>query len=321
MAWNLAGRGVPDESDVRSYTLELAPVDVPASTGHHEGPQPAPLSVPAPFDGWIHAYDWDVVGPGGEAVDRDVLHHLKLTAPDRRELFSQQMLRIAGAGRETEPVELPTQVGYRVRRGDPLLLTAMLDNPSGVPLEDVRVRLHLRYSPEGPWRDPLSAFPFFAQVTEPGEDSSYDLPPGRSQRSIVLEPAISGRVLGFGGHVHDYGEELRFEDAATGKVIWRTRPVHDSAGAVLSVPSQKFVMRGGIPIEAGHSYRFVAVYDNPTGAVIPDGGMATLGGLFAPDDPWPEADRTHPIYTWDMAKEMGAHASTRDEHAGHDGGS
>ena len=36
-------------------------------------------------------------------------------ATDGRELFGQQIMRTAGVGRETEPVELPTQGGYRVR--------------------------------------------------------------------------------------------------------------------------------------------------------------------------------------------------------------
>jgi hypothetical protein len=319
MAWSLAGRGVSHEGNVLSYTLEMAPVDLPAAGGHHGGPQPAPLQIAAPFDGWIHAYSWDVVGPDGEAVPREVLHHMKLTAPNRRELFNQQMLRIAGAGSETGAVELPTQVGYRIHRGDPLLLTAMLHNPAGAALEDVRVRVHLEYSPEGPWRDPLSAYPFFAQVTEPGVESSYDLPPGRSERSIILRPAVSGSVLGFGGHVHQYGKELRVEDAVTSEVLWRTSPITDSSGAVLRVPSDLFVTRGGIPLEAGHAYRFIAVYDNPTGSIIPGGGMATLGGLFDPDEPWPEADTSHPVYTWDMQKEMGSQ-SKQGEHTGHDGG-
>lgn len=318
MAWNVAGRGVPHEGEVRYYTLQMAAIDIPAATGHHGGPQPAPLRVSAPFDGWIHGYSWDLVGPDGRPVGRDALHHIKLAAPDRRELFSHQMLRIAGAGRETGPVKLPTQVGYRVRAGDPLLMTAMMHNSTGVPLEGVRVRLHLRYSPAGPWRDPLSAYPFFAHVTAPGEETAYDLPPGPSERSIVLQPAISGRVLALGGHLHDYGEELRFEDAASGRVLWKTRPVRDGAGAVLSVPSRTFVMRGGISIEAGRSYRFVAVYDNPTGAVIPGGGMATLGGMFAPDEPWPDADTTHPIYVWDMEREVSSY-SAHGAHSGHGG--
>lgn len=315
MAWGLAGRGVDHEADILTHTLEMAPVDIPAAGGHHDGPQPAPLETAAPFDGWVHGYWWEIVGPDGTRLDEDLLHHLKLSAPERRELFNTQMLRIAGAGRETRPVDLPPQVGYRVRRGDPLLLTAMTHNETGADVHGARVRLHLRYTPEGPWRPPLSAFPFFAQVTPPGQASSFDLPQGRSEHVIVLTPAISGRVLGFGGHAHAHAVELRFEDAISGELLWSTTPVQDADGAILEVPSELFVMRGGIPLKSGSAYRFVAVYDNPTGAAIPDGGMATVGGLFAPSEPWPAADMADPIYVWDVDRETAG--SSHD--AGHDG--
>jgi hypothetical protein len=316
MALGLAGRGVPDASFMRSYTFEMGPVDVPEGGGHHGGVQPQPLELTSPFTGWVHGYSWELVDAAGQPVPEEVLHHLKLTAPDKRELFNEQMLRIGGAGSETEPVSLPREVGYEIHRGDPLLLTAMVHNPGGLKLRGVRVRVHLRYSPPGEWRQPESAYPFFTHVTEPGEASSFDLPPGRSEHRITISPAVSGRLLGLGGHLHRYGVELRLEDAATGAVIWRTVTDRDSTGAVERVPSELLVGRGGIPLERGHAYTFVAVYDNPTGKVIEDGGMATLGGLYLADGDWPEADPSDPVYRWDLARETaGADAMHHDRGA------
>jgi len=317
MALDVAGRGVPSAAYVRTITLETGPVDVTAGHGHH-GPHAAPVRLAAPFDGWIHGFTWEVVGQDGESLSRDLLHHLKVGAPDRRELFSHQMLRIVGAGRETEVIDLPAQVGYRVRAGDPLLLTAMLHSPTGEDVPGVRVRLKLRYTPEGSWRDPRSVFPFFAQVTGPGTASSYDLPPGRSERATVLRPAIAGRILGLGGHVHRYGKELRLENATTGEVLWRTTPEIDASGAVVRVPYDIFLSSGGISVSVDDEYRFVATYENPTGETIVDGGMATLGGLFLPSGPWPAADTAHPIYVWDMTREMGTHGTVTEGHGGHE---
>jgi hypothetical protein len=320
MALGLAGRGVPDAAFMRSYTIEMEPIDVPKGGGHHGAAQPRPLELTSPFTGWIHGYSWDLVDAAGRPVPEEVLHHFKLTAPDRRELFNAQMLRIAGAGSESEPVSLPKQVGYEIQRGDPLLLTAMVHNPDGPELRGVRLRVHLRYSPPGEWRNPESAYPFFTQVTEPGEESSFDLPAGRSEHRITITPAVSGRLLGLGGHLHRYGVELRVEDVATGALMWRTVTDRDSSGAVSRVPSELLVGRGGIALERGHAYAFVAVYDNPTGKVIEDGGMATLGGLFLADGDWPEADPSDPVYRWDLARETSGAPAMNHDH-GPEGGS
>jgi hypothetical protein len=50
----------------------------------------------------------------------------------------------------------------------------------------------------------------------------------------------------------------------------------------LSVPG---VIGRGRPLQAGRHYRLTAVYDNPTGEVIPEGAMGEMALLFAPDDP------------------------------------
>lgn len=304
-AWDLAGRGVPDESMIESYTLEMAPVDIPKGSGHHGGPQPMPLQTTADFSGWIHGFSYEVVDSDGKPLPNEVLHHVKVMSPDTRELFSPLMLRIVGAGSETEPISLPKQAGYRVDRGDSLLVTAVTHNPTDSDLEGVRIRVHLAYSPEGEWKEPLAVYPFFTHVTDPGEEETYyDIPPGRSERSFEVSPAVSGRILGFGGHLHTYGYALKVEDPETGRVLWETKAERDDAGNVIRVPSDDFVLQGGIEVEAGHTYRVTAVYDNPTAATIQDGAMGTLGGVFFPNQPWPSVDPSDPVYAWDVTREL-----------------
>lgn len=315
-AWDLAGRGVPDESMMESYTLEMAPVDIPLGSGHHGGPQPLPLQTTAAFSGWIHGFSYEVVDAKGSPLPNEVLHHVKVMSPDTRELFSPLMLRIVGAGSETEPVSLPKQAGYRVHQGDSLLVTAVTHNPTDSDLEGVRIRVHLVYSPEGDWKEPLSVYPFFTHVTDPGEEETYyDIPPGRSERSYEVAPAISGRILGFGGHLHTYGYALRVDDPETGEVIWELKAERDKAGNVLRVPSVDFVLQGGIEVEAGHTYRVTAVYDNPTGESIKDGAMGTLAGVFFPTEPWPAANTSDPVYVWDLNRELAPLDGLKHMHA------
>lgn len=304
-AWDLAGRGVPDESMMESYTLEMPPVDIPLGSSHHGGPQPMPLQTTAGFSGWVHGFSYEVVDAEGNPLPKDVLHHVKVMSPDTRELFSPLMLRIVGAGSETDPVSLPKQAGYRVEQGDSLLVTAMTQNPTDADLEGVTIRVNLTYSPEGDWKEPLGIYPFFTHVTDPGEEETfYDIPPGHSERSYEVSPAVSGRILGFGGHLHTYGYSLKVEDSASGDVLWDVKAKRDDEGNVISIPSDDFVLQGGIEVEAGHNYRVTATYENPTSETISDGAMGTLGGVFYPVGPWPEADPADPVYVWDVNREL-----------------
>lgn len=305
-ALSLRSRGAPD-AELRTFDLDLEPVDLPSATHAHHGhfgPQPAPLRSTFPVDGWMHGFEALLVDADGKEVPRDVLHHIKMMAPDQRELFSPLMLRLVGAGAETGRASTPRQIGYRFRRGDEILVTAMLHNPTDRSLRGVRVRLRVHYTPEGPWKEPLSVMPFFTHVTAPGEDSSYDIPPGRSERAFEVHPAVEGRILALGGHLHRYGTEIRLEDVEDGRVLWRTVAETKPDGTIVRVPVDILVWSGGIDLYAGRAYRVVAVYDNPTGSTIPEGAMGTLGGVFVPAGSWPRVVRDDPLYRWDLEREL-----------------
>jgi hypothetical protein len=68
------------------------------------------------------------------------------------------------------------------------------------------------------------------------------------------------------------------------------------------MPLKKFVRRLGVPLDPTHVYRLTAVYDNPTGRVIPDGGMGALGGVMVPSKlaKWPSVARGNPEYLLDL---------------------
>ena len=273
----------------------------------HYGVEPQPLRVGFPEDGWVHGFDFEAVDAAGRVLPADVVHHFQVLVPDRRELFHPIMLRIAGAGGETQPSSLPPEVGYRVNAGDSLVFTGMLHNPTNGPLGDVRLRVRLHYSPEArTWRAPADVVPFFAHVTGMLEDTSYDLPPGRSERAIDVRPAVSGQVLAMGGHLHRYGVSLRIEEADSGDVLWETVARRAADGTVLEVPNRILLWRGSFALVAGRPYRVVAVYENPTGRTLPLAGMGTVGGIVRPLGDWPEVDRSDPAYQWDEERMLGS---------------
>lgn len=294
-----------------ALVLELGPVDLPAGGHEHadEGghammmmTSPPPLSVAVPVDGWLRGYVVDLVDGEGHPVPHELLHHVNVIAPQRRELFSGIMLRVAAAGSETAPVSLPWFVGYRVHPGDTLLVSAMLHNPTPNAYHGVRLRVRFPVRDADAWLGAMSIFPFYLDVMPPAGTHAYDLPPGHSEQYWEGSPAIAGRILGMGGHLHEYGVALRLEDRTEGKVLWEGEPTLDSAGRVVGMAQTNLAWKLGIRMRPDHVYRLTAIYDNPTGATIPDGGMGALGGAFLPsgDTPWPKIDRAAPDYVKDI---------------------
>lgn len=294
----------------REVVLEIGPVDLPAGAGHDAIEQPAPRVGALPVGGWLRGYDLELVDRAGRPVPRQVLHHTNIMTPGRRELFSPIMQRIGAAGSETGSVKLPRLLGYRMQRGDSLLVTSMFHNPTSQSYEGVRLRVRMRWVPEGTRFPPLSIEPFYVDATPPVGPHSFHLPPGRSERSWEGVPVVSGRILALAGHLHDHAVELRFENVTRGEVVWSSSPVLDEAGRVVRMPQSFYLHRLGVRLHAGETYRLTAVYENPTGALIPNGGMGALGGILVParGAQWPVVDRAHRDYLEDMSRTLaGAH--------------
>jgi hypothetical protein len=283
------------------YVIDIGPVAMPANGGHGDIAQPAPLALKLPVDGWLRGLAFELVDEKGQQLPREMLHHLNLIVPDHRELFSQIMLRIGAAGPETKPYGLPWFLGYRVRPGDSLLVTAMLHNPTPTEHQAVRLRVRLELSPATPWFRPLAIQPVYLDVMPPAGTHAYDLPPGRSVKSWEGRPAVAARLLAAGSHLHQYGTGLRLEDVSTGKLIWEARPKLDDKGEVVGMPIRYF-LPFGVQLSPDRTYRLTAEYNNPTGKVLEGGGMGALGGIVLPasGSEWPSVARSDSEYQHDV---------------------
>ena len=220
------------DAEAREMVLEIGPLDMPANASHHDVVQPEAQVGTLPVAGWIHGFRVELVDAEGREVPRPVLHHVNVISPDERELFSQIMLRIAAAGQETGAVELPRLLGYPVREGHRLLVTAMFHNPTPQAYRGVKLRVRMDFTPVGTWLRPIPVYPLYMDVMPPAGIHAYDLPPGRSEKSWEGSPAIPGRLLGVGGHLHKYGVALRLEDVTTGELLWEATPILDEEGEV-----------------------------------------------------------------------------------------
>ncbi|MGQ0815764.1 MAG: hypothetical protein ACT4O1_15110 [Gemmatimonadota bacterium] len=294
--------------DARNSELlfSVGPIDLPAAgehAGHHDHiEQPKAQSVTLPVDAYLHGFTTEIVDGEGRKLPDVLLHHMNIIAPQRRELFSQIMQRVGAAGAETGSVALPRLLGYPVATGDSLIFTVMFHNPTDTSYSQAELRVRMKYSSTGSVLPKLAIQPFYVDVMPPAGIHAYSLPPGRSSRSWEGSPAIPGRIIALGGHMHKYGVALRFENVTTGKILWEAKPAVDDSGSVIGMPRKSFLWRLGVQMNPAHTYRLTAEYDNPTGETIENGAMGTLGGIFVPDERalWPSIDRSHPEYIADV---------------------
>ena len=316
-----AGARIFTDPALGHLVIDLAPTDLPAHTPHHMLAQPPVATLAIPASGTIYGFRVQVVDSAGRTLPDELIHHFNLIDPDHRELFLPISRRLLAAGHETGTIRLPWLLfGLPLERGQHVVASAMVENLTATSYHDARVRLTMDFIPDGrPW--PLfRASPWQMDVAFPVGDKSFSLPPGRSSRSYEGSPAIPGKIVGLGGHMHDYGRLIEFSDVTTGEPIYHAAPVTDSGGHIESVPVAFLYgwTRLGVHIVPQHRYRVTVAYDNPTGQPIPDGGMGVVGGLFVPDHgvTWPAANPHDSLYSGDFQHYMrltGDHGMTMPE--------
>ena len=282
--------------------VEYGPLSLPAGSHHGNAVEPPAIVLPLPNDGWMRGYVVELLDRSGRRLPQHLLHHLNLIAKNRRELFSNVMLRLGAAGPETGAIALPRLLGVRTHRGDTLLMTLMLHNPTPVAHDHVRVRVHIAFVRASSRVGALSVYPISVAIGPKERPNVFDLPPGRSEHYWEGSPAVAARILGLSGHLHRYGVALRLEDRTAGKLLWELTPSSDSTGQMRAMPVTTFLWSLGKRIRPDHVYRLTAVYDNPERRTIPEGGMGVIGGvvMLPRGTRWPPADLRHPEYVVDV---------------------
>jgi hypothetical protein len=302
--------GLPDarvsaNASSGEMVIELPPVDLAAGAGHAATEQPPVTLAELPTGGAIYGFRTEVVDAAGHRLPAELIHHFNLIDPSHRELFLPIAQRMVAAGKETGAVRFPRLLfGEPFARGARVVASAMLHNLTPVSYRGVRARLVLYYTPDTrPW-PVFRAFPWQLDVAFPVGDKSFDLPPGRSERSYEGSPAVPGAIVAIGGHLHAYGVSIELSDATTGEVIWRAQPVRDENNEVVALPIGKLygLTHIGARIVPAHRYRVRVVYDNPTGRVLAQGGMGVVAGLFVPDRDvaWPAVNPDDSLYQQDV---------------------
>jgi hypothetical protein len=257
-----------------------------------------------PADVWMRSFDLKLFDAQHHQLDQPTtMHHMELLDFDRRQIIYPMVERVFGMGEETSGARTPKSVGLPLDAGMDMGLYVMWNNHTDHPLDGVTFQLTIGYSPRNLVPRPTIVLPFKADVNvHPGAGDAFDLPPGGGSRSSTFTMEVSGRLIAIGGHLHDYGKELRLEDATSGKVLVRVRAQRTPDGRVTGVSHGLYGIVGRGPhLLAGRQYRLVAVYKGSPADSI-RGAMGLMGGIFAPDDyrKWPRLDRNNPDYLIDL---------------------
>lgn len=304
----------------RTVELVVGPVELRDGMPHLRLPV---QMVTMPTSGWIRGFDWTITDAEGRELPDDLLHHVNLVDPDRRQLFAPTPQRVLGAGRETRRTMLPPVVGVPFDRDTRYMVSAMFANATGTDHPDARLRVRIHYLAAGDRLvRPHDVQPFYLDVTGPVGGKDFGVPPGRTVKAWEGSPAVEARILGAGGHLHDYAERLRLIDLTADRVLWSVAPNAAAGGRVHSVPEGHFWWGGGIPVRPDHRYRVEVVYHNPTDRPSPLGGMGVVAGAVMPvgDASWPELDRSDRAYCLDLMNHVTAPARLSGHgHGGEDG--
>ncbi len=265
------------------FTMRLGPLDLPAHAGMSVAQAPE-LSWTVPLDGWFVAYHPRLTDASGNALPGRLLHHVAVfDVSQRNYLCPRQPEHIFGAGGEMTNWPATPGLGYRVRQGDRILVATMFHNDEAVSYPQTYLEIKVQYQPASSGGPSLIAVrPVWFDVMGCGE-SAYDLKPGRNVTTGDFTLATNGKLIGVGGHMHDYGRELVLEDATRNQKIATLDAKLDPDGRLLSIPIALFAETGGLELAKGDDIRVTAVYDNPTGKYLHDGAMGIAVGYLIPE--------------------------------------
>ncbi|HEV2175892.1 MAG TPA: hypothetical protein VGW33_01605 [Terriglobia bacterium] len=275
---------VQNDESAHVLTIRVGPWNLPARAGM-DVPQAPDLTMTVPFDGWFVAYHPRLTDAAGNTLPGRLLHHVAVYNTARSDfLCPRRPEHIFGAGGEMGEWPVTPGVGYRIHQGDRLLISTMVHNDTAASYPAAYLEIQAEYQSANAGGGELkNVYPTWFDVKHCGP-SDYDLDPGRNVTTGAFTLGYSGVLIGVGGHLHDYGQQLKLVDVTRGEPIATLDARLDPRGGILSIPIARFVDRGGFPLHKGDVVQVTATYDNPTGKRLSDAAMGIAVGYFLPSD-------------------------------------
>jgi hypothetical protein len=316
LARPVAAQTVVVDTVAKEIVISVGSLNIPALTPYDQHISPPPIDFTWPATGWAKGYRIEIVDSSGNVLPQELLHHAGVANLDRRQLLYPMAERLFAVGKETGAVMLPGSMGVPLTAKQHLLLYFALVNPTERQVHGATLRLIVAWRPEGDGA-PRNVLPIAIDAYPVvGRSSTFPVPPGTFVIHSDFTLPVAGHIRELGGHLHDFGVEVRLEDVESGKVLAKLSADRGDDGRLRGVERTRFLLRlRGLPLQANRRYRVVGVYDNSTCATV-TGAMAGLGGVFEPDDmrAWPTVDVRNADYQADLAwlRGQGGHGSHHD---------
>ena len=272
-----------NDAPAQVLTVRLGPVNLPAHADHMAVAQPLRQFFDIPFDGWLIAYHPRLTDNKGTTLPGVMLHHVAVYNTRRSDfLCPTNEEHIFGAGGEMKDWDAVPGFGYRVHTQDRIRVSTMFHNPTTTdyPQTYLEVKIEYRLAQTATLK---SVYPAWFDVKQCG-DSDYDLSAGKNVTSGTMQVQYSGILLGVGGHMHDYGRQLVFENATRHHEIAVLNAQVDPQGHLLSIPIALFLDHGGYHVDKGDMVKVTATYENTSGRDLPLSAMGIVVGYFLPDN-------------------------------------
>jgi hypothetical protein len=272
---------VTNDEAAHVLTLRLGPLNLPAHAGMNIAQAPD-LGVTVPLDGWFTGYRPSLVNESGSPQPPRLLHHVAVYNLSRSDfLCPSKPEHIFGAGGEMTEWPVTPGIGYRVQKGDKILVATMFHNPTATSYPKIYLQVKIVYQPLDAGGPALkNVYPAWIDVKECG-NSGYDLNPGLNVTSGKFTLQFNGALVGLGGHLHDYGRELDVVNETRHQAD-QLKAELDPQGRIIKIPVHMFP--GGFALAKGDVIKVTATYDNPTGKLLPEGAMGIAVGYFLPSD-------------------------------------
>lgn len=262
-----------------------------------------------PVSGWIRGVRLKVTDGAGKPLSSHLIHHINVINFGRRQLFYPIPERMIALGEETGDVRVPATIGIPVTAGTPMAMVVAWHNHSPHEITGASVEMTVEFSPTNLVPKPVTVMPVYLDVMNPvAADVDFDLAAGPSSKSRDFTLPLSGRIIGAGGHEHDFGTGMTLRDITDTthpRQVVRVGTKQNAKGALLSIDQLLPGITGdGIKLQGGHDYRLTGTYSNPTGHAIEKGAMIHMILLFVPDHPdqWPKMNAADPDWIKDMAR-------------------
>ncbi len=262
-----------------------------------------------PVDGWARGFRLSILACNQPLRSHNILHHLVVANLARRQLVHSAMERFLAIGSETPDVVLPKTVGIPLRAGTPLAIRIAWAPPS-IKGCDLVFRLVILWTPKNLVPSPTSVLPFYVDVEQKNvlAPNLFDVRPGRSTQTLDFVLKLPGRLLAAGAHLHRYGQRISLVGLPR-DTLSTLRARYEEKAGILRIDQKLYGVAGrGLSLKAGHPYRIVSEYVNPTDSTLHSAGMAHFVGLFAPDAEPPPLERefSNPVLAEDYRRVCGS---------------